>query len=68
MKKKFNFISRFQCFRNFYVSYEYYAHRNLPSILVQEIKITNTRNQVIDVDLKLPKISNWPTVSIQDIR
>ena len=32
-------------------STEYYAHRFMPAVFVQEIKITNTMTQMIDVDL-----------------
>ncbi|XP_013102948.1 uncharacterized protein KIAA2013 homolog [Stomoxys calcitrans] len=47
---------RFQCFSNMFVSYSYYAHRSHPSILMQEIKITNTRNTMEEVELILPRV------------
>lgn len=61
-------VHRFQCFQDYFVSYQYYAHRNMPSIFVQEIEITNTKNQIVDVDLTLPRISDWPSAMTQDIK
>lgn len=53
-------VHRFQCFDSgIFASYIYYAHRNNPSVFVQEIQITNTNNQLLDVDLTLPRISDW---------
>ncbi|XP_061391463.1 uncharacterized protein KIAA2013 homolog [Musca vetustissima] len=49
-------VWRFQCFSNMFVSYSYYAHRTHPSILMQEIKITNTRNTMEEVELILPRV------------
>lgn len=59
---------RFQCFDGFYVSYLYYAHRNMPSVFVQEIEVTNTRNQLIDVDLIVPRITDWQASSTNLIK
>ncbi len=53
-------VHRFQCFEGFDAMYLYYAHRNNPSVFVQEIQITNTRNQLMDVELTIPRISDWP--------
>jgi hypothetical protein len=62
-------VHRFQCFENgVVVSYTYYAHRKMPSVFVQEIQITNTKNQLIDVDLVLPRISDWPTAVTQNLK
>lgn len=61
-------VHRFQCFQDFYVAYEYYAHRTIPYILVQEIKITNIRNQLAEVDLILPKVTNLPSAQTRDTR
>lgn len=52
----FPFFLRFQCFSNMFVSYSYYAHRSHPSVLMQEIKITNTRNTMEEVELILPRV------------
>ncbi|XP_005175897.1 uncharacterized protein KIAA2013 homolog [Musca domestica] len=49
-------VWRFQCFSNMFISYSYYAHRTHPSILMQEIKITNTRNTMEEVELILPRV------------
>lgn len=61
-------VHRFQCFQDFYVGYEYYAHRTIPAILVQEIKITNIRNQLAEVDLILPKVTNLLSAQTRDSR
>nr|CAD7265347.1 unnamed protein product [Timema shepardi] len=44
-----------------YVSYQYYAHRKLPSVLVQSIKITNPTDETISMDLGQMRLSKWPT-------
>ncbi|KAG5683493.1 hypothetical protein PVAND_012770 [Polypedilum vanderplanki] len=49
-------VTRYQCFDDYKVKYQYYAHRNYPSVFVQEIQIKNNRNQIIDLNLKLPRI------------
>ncbi|XP_036328798.1 uncharacterized protein KIAA2013 homolog [Rhagoletis pomonella] len=49
-------VHRFQCFSNYFVAYTYYAHRTHPSILMQEIKITNTKNTIEEVELIFPRI------------
>lgn len=61
-------VHRFQCFDGYFVAYEYYAHRTIPMVFVQELKITNTRNQLVDVDLQLPRISDWPTAVTQIVK
>lgn len=52
----FGSVIRFQCFSNIFVSYSYYAHRTHPSILMQEIKITNIRNTMEEVNIILPRV------------
>jgi Uncharacterized conserved protein (DUF2152) len=62
-------VHRFQCFENGVVaSYTYYAHRRMPSVFVQEIQITNTKNQLIDVELVTPRLSDWPTAVMQNLK
>lgn len=57
---------RFQCFSSgLYVSYQYYAHRTMPSILVQDITITNPTNENLFLNLHQIKLSNWPTAVSQ---
>uniref|UniRef100_A0A1B0DHR5 Uncharacterized protein n=1 Tax=Phlebotomus papatasi TaxID=29031 RepID=A0A1B0DHR5_PHLPP len=59
-------VHRFQCFEDgYFVNYKYYAHRTMPNVLVQEIQVTNTKNQLIDVELIPPRISDWPTAVSQ---
>ena len=62
-------VHRFQCFDNgYYASYQYYAHRNNPSVFVQELQVTNTKNILMDVELILARISDWPTAVTQNIK
>lgn len=63
-------VHRFQCNAGdrIYASYQYYAHRNMRSVFVQEIRITNLRPQVIDIDLTLPRVSDWPTAVSNKIK
>lgn len=62
-------LYRFQCFEDgYFVSYEYYAHRKHPNVFVQELKITNTKNQLVDIDLTMSRISDWPKANTQTIK
>jgi len=57
-------VYRFQCFEDYQARYLYYAHRNYPSVFVQEIQIRNYRNQLVDLNLILPRIiGDWPTAT-----
>lgn len=62
-------VHRFQCFsEGYFASYQYYAHRTMPSVLVQEIQITNTKNQLVDIELVIPRISDWPTAITKSVK
>lgn len=62
-------VSRFQCFDDYQVKYLYYAHRNYPSVFVQEIQIKNYRNQLVDLNLVLPRIiGDWSVATSQVIK
>lgn len=62
-------VHRFQCFdEGVDVSAEYYAHRRMPNVFVQELLINNPRNQLVDVELTPTRISNWPTAITQVIK
>lgn len=64
-------VHRYQCHGDrFFASYQYYAHRNMPSVFVQEIRITNLKRQLIDIDLWLPRVSasDWPTAVSHKIK
>lgn len=61
-------VHRYQCFDGYQASYVYYAHRSMPSIFVQEIEIVNTKNQLIDAELVVPRISDWPSSSSKVIK
>lgn len=58
---------RYQCFTNgVCVKYQYYAHRCLPNILVQEVEVINPALQTISLELKQLKTSYWqPSRTIQ---
>jgi len=59
-------VTRYQCYEDYQVRYKYYAHRNYPSAFVQEIQIKNNRNQIIDLNLVLPRIiGDWTTATSQ---
>lgn len=59
-------VTRFQCFDDYQVKYLYYAHRNYPSVFVQEIQIKNHLKQLVDLNLVLPHIiGNWESSSMQ---
>lgn len=62
-------VHRFQCFpEGYFVAYQYYAHRTMPAVLVQELQITNTKNQLVDVELVLPRITDWPTAVTKSVK
>lgn len=62
-------VSRHQCFDDYQVKYLYYAHRNYPSVFVQEIQIKNYRNQLVDLNLVLPRIiGDWSVATSQVIK
>ena len=61
--------SRHQCFDDYQVKYLYYAHRNYPSVFVQEIQIKNYRNQLVDLNLVLPRIiGDWSVATSQVLK
>lgn len=60
---------RFQCNGDeFFAAYQYYAHRNMPHVFVQEVKVTNLKKLILDVDLISPRISDWPTAVTQTVK
>lgn len=62
-------VHRFQCFAdNYDVSYTYYAHRRMPQVFVQELRINNARNQLVDVELRSARMSDWPFASSQIVK
>jgi hypothetical protein len=62
-------VHKYQCYSNgLYVSYQYYAHRTLPAILVQDIKVTNPTNEHLSLDMQHVKVTNWPTAVSQIIK
>ncbi|XP_068082340.1 uncharacterized protein KIAA2013 homolog [Anabrus simplex] len=53
---------RFQCFSSgLFISYQYYAHRTMPSILVQDVKITNPTSENLELELEQLPSTKWPT-------
>lgn len=62
-------IKRFQCSNTgLQVSYQYYAHRTIPSLFVQEIYINNPSTENKKLHLKSPKIQDWPTAVQQVVK
>lgn len=62
-------VTRHQCFDDYQVKSLYYAHRNYPSVFVQEIQIKNYRNQLVDLNLVLPRIiGDWSVATSQVIK
>lgn len=62
-------VSRHQCFDDYQVKYLYYAHRNYPSVFVQEIQIKNYRKQLVDLNLVLPRIiGDWSVATSQVLK
>lgn len=61
-------VHRYQCYDGYQASYVYYAHRGMPSIFVQEIEVANTKKQILDVELIIPRISDWPAATTKVIR
>lgn len=43
------------------VTHQFYAHRTIPSLLVQDIKITNPTDEDITLNLEQGGLSKWPT-------
>lgn len=62
-------INRFQCSNTgLHVSYQYYAHRTIPSLFVQEILINNPTSTSKSIHLSTPRVSEWPTAVKQTIK
>lgn len=62
-------INRFQCSdTGIQVSYQYYAHRTIPSLFVQEILINNPTRHAKTLHLSTPRISDWPTAVKQTVK
>lgn len=50
----------FRCYRGgIYASFQYYAHRTLQSILVQEIKVSNPTDSNFEISIHTNKIVPW---------
>jgi hypothetical protein len=50
------------------VAHQYYAHRTLPSLFVQDIKITNPNDELIQVTTEQNGLQNWPSASTYTVR
>ncbi|KOB74931.1 Uncharacterized protein OBRU01_08284 [Operophtera brumata] len=62
-------INRFQCSSSgLHVSYQYYAHRTIPSLFVQEILINNPTYTAKSICLSTPRVSEWPSAVRQTIK
>lgn len=61
-------VHRFQCSNSgLQVSYQYYAHRTIPSLFVQEIWVNNPTSAEKNLQLTTPRVSDWPTSVKQTI-
>lgn len=61
-------LHRFQCSNSgLQVSYQYYAHRTIPSLFVQEIWVNNPTTVQKNLHLTTPRVSEWPTSVKQTI-
>lgn len=50
----------FQCYKGgVYASFQYYAHRTLQSILVQDIKVSNPTDRNFEVTIQSNKLVQW---------
>lgn len=62
-------VNRFQCSNTgIHISYQYYAHRTIPSLFVQEILINNPSNKPRALKISTPRVSDWPTAVKQTIK
>lgn len=53
-------VYKYQCFRNGYnIGYQYYAHRDLEGIFIQEIKISNPTSIAQDFSFSPPATVHW---------
>lgn len=62
-------INRFQCSNSgLQITYQYYAHRTIPSLFVQEIWVNNPSNKPRNVKISTPRVSDWPTAVKQTVK
>lgn len=62
-------VHRFQCSSTgLHVSYQYYAHRTIPSLFVQEIWVNNPSSSGKILRMSTPRVSDWPTSVKQTIK
>ncbi|KAL0818521.1 hypothetical protein ABMA28_008966 [Loxostege sticticalis] len=62
-------IHRFQCSNTgLHITYQYYAHRTIPSLFVQEILVNNPTNVGKTLRLTTPRVSDWPTSVKQTVK
>ncbi|GAB6026641.1 hypothetical protein CHUAL_013048 [Chamberlinius hualienensis] len=56
-------IHRFHCYllgeKTVDVHYSYYAHRTIPSLFIQEIKLTNPTEEDVYFEVEMPGVTNW---------
>ncbi|CAB3246007.1 unnamed protein product [Arctia plantaginis] len=62
-------VNRYQCSNSgLQISYQYYAHRTIPSLFVQEIWVNNPTSSAKTLKLSTPRVSDWPTSVKQTIK
>lgn len=61
-------MHRYQCGESgVQISYQYYAHRTIPSLFVQEIWVNNPTSNKVNLPLITPRVSDWSTAVKQTI-
>ncbi|KAF4530478.1 hypothetical protein B566_EDAN014680 [Ephemera danica] len=57
-------VHRIQCFNSgLMVAQQYYAHRSIPAVLVQDIKVTNPNDEPVQISTRQTGILNWPSAN-----
>lgn len=57
-------VHKFQCFGGeFSISHDFYAHRTIPNVFVQEIKTINLVNSPVNVELEAAEGREWKPAS-----
>lgn len=57
-------VHKFQCFGGeFSISHDFYAHRTIPNVFIQEIKTINLVNSLIDIELKAIGSKEWASAN-----
>lgn len=62
-------VYKYQCFRDgYHIGYQYYAHRELEGIFVQEIKISNPLSNLQELPFKTQASIHWTDSLTESIK